>query len=232
MFINRKPFIVIVLAILIVLGCLGSAHAGRVFFSQMIVSDCKEFGTCDWKLSCALNNENEAVFFEMVEADSGESIPINRDLEFSSYPVTVHCTVHEHDGGIGAGWEFVGSGMVRIDSAGQYLIKLNNNEGDVTVEFVVDNTGSSSSPLVVADMEYEIDRPGSDYRNFDLEQADPAICQKACSKEAKCKAWTYVKPGIQGPKARCWLKHSVPKATPSQFCISGVKKSLNLNFKR
>lgn len=72
-------------------------------------------------------------------------------------------------------------------------------------------------------MEYNTDRMGSDYRNFDLTRANPALCQTRCSREARCKAWTYVKPGIQGPKARCWLKTSVPVAKPNACCVSGLK---------
>jgi hypothetical protein len=38
-----------------------------------------------------------------------------------------------------------------------------------------------------------------------------------------CRAWTFVKPGVQGPQARCWLKHQAPEARPHPCCISGVK---------
>lgn len=71
--------------------------------------------------------------------------------------------------------------------------------------------------------EQNTDRPGMDYKSFDLPEARPGMCWKACANEGKCKAWTYVKPGVQGPKARCWLKHGVPKARPADCCVSGVK---------
>ncbi|WP_164712231.1 PAN domain-containing protein [Methylobacterium currus] len=72
-------------------------------------------------------------------------------------------------------------------------------------------------------MEYSLDRPGLDYRSFDLAQADANLCSNACNGEAQCKAWTYVRPGVQGPKARCWLKNKVPAAMASSCCTSGVK---------
>ncbi len=72
-------------------------------------------------------------------------------------------------------------------------------------------------------IEYDTDRVGSDYRNFDLTRADPALCQTSCSGKVQCKAWTYVKPGIQGLKARCWLKTSVPTAKHNACCVSGLK---------
>jgi hypothetical protein len=81
-------------------------------------------------------------------------------------------------------------------------------------------------PTVSRGMEYNVDRMGQDYQNFDLPKADPRICQERCAADPKCKAWTYVKPNtVQGPRPRCWLKHSVPPARQSDCCVSGVKRS-------
>jgi hypothetical protein len=72
-------------------------------------------------------------------------------------------------------------------------------------------------------IEHNTDRPGSGLRDFDLPDAYPELCLAECASDNRCRAWTYVKPGIQGRKARCWLKHSVPRATESPNCVSGVK---------
>jgi len=72
-------------------------------------------------------------------------------------------------------------------------------------------------------MEVNTDRPGLDYRSFDLPAADPNLCRNACAGEANCKAFTYVRLGVQGPNARCWLKSSVPNPVSSNCCVSGVK---------
>jgi hypothetical protein len=32
-----------------------------------------------------------------------------------------------------------------------------------------------------------------------------------------------VRPGVQGPHARCALKNAVPPARPADCCLSGVK---------
>lgn len=66
------------------------------------------------------------------------------------------------------------------------------------------------------------DRGGSDYRSFDLSYDSPELCQRTCRSEQRCKAWTYVRPGVQGPRARCWLKHSVPAPRANNCCVSGV----------
>jgi TolB-like protein len=75
---------------------------------------------------------------------------------------------------------------------------------------------------VAGQMEYGVDRFGLDYRGFELSAADPKICQSSCSVDPRCKAWTYVKPGIQGILARCWLKDKVPQPRANDCCISGT----------
>lgn len=71
-------------------------------------------------------------------------------------------------------------------------------------------------------VEEGVDRSGSDYRNFFLPSPDPALCQKACLNDARCRAWTFVKPGVQGPSAACWLKSDVPVAAKRPCCVSGL----------
>jgi beta-lactam-binding protein with PASTA domain len=73
-------------------------------------------------------------------------------------------------------------------------------------------------------MEIDTDRMGSDYVVFDLASPDPAPCQSRCAGDPQCRAWTYVKPGVQGAQARCYLKNPVPTASHNTCCISGVKE--------
>jgi hypothetical protein len=73
-----------------------------------------------------------------------------------------------------------------------------------------------------AGMQIDVNLPGSDYRNFDLAVADPSQCRNACAAEGQCRAFTYVKPGVQGPNARCWLKSAAPAAQSNNCCISGL----------
>ncbi len=75
----------------------------------------------------------------------------------------------------------------------------------------------------IGPMEMDTDRMGADIRGFDLATADPAACQAECVATKECTAWTYVKPDTkQGPRPRCWLKHSSPGKNPDPSCISGV----------
>lgn len=74
-------------------------------------------------------------------------------------------------------------------------------------------------------VETGVDRPGQDYKNFDLGASiagfDP--CKSACESDANCKAWTFVKSGVQSSQTRCWLKSGVPPPRPNGCCVSGVK---------
>ena len=71
--------------------------------------------------------------------------------------------------------------------------------------------------------EFNVDRPGGDFTSFNQRSTDPRECEAACSGAAACRAWTYVRPGVQGPTARCWLKSVVPAPRVSACCTSGVK---------
>jgi 1-phosphatidylinositol phosphodiesterase len=71
--------------------------------------------------------------------------------------------------------------------------------------------------------EPQTDRPGADYRSFDLRESRPELCRDACWSERECRAFTYVRPGVQGRHARCGLKNAVPPARPNDCCLSGVK---------
>lgn len=66
------------------------------------------------------------------------------------------------------------------------------------------------------------DRPGLDYKTIELSAPNPDLCESACKKEGKCRAWTYSWPGSKGPKAMCGLKSGVPAKRSDTCCISGV----------
>ncbi len=70
-----------------------------------------------------------------------------------------------------------------------------------------------------------INRPGGDYKNFEMEPsiAGYAPCESACTNATACKAWTFVQSGVQGPKAHCWLKNTIPPAVRDGCCVSGVR---------
>jgi len=97
----------------------------------------------------------------------------------------------------------------------------NNNQicGGEWANSIYSTTKSNTNNI-----EFNIDRPGSDYKSFDLKINNFLLCKDACENDKKCKAWTYVKPGIQGPNAKCWLKNSIPTPYHNPNTISGIQK--------
>ena len=73
-------------------------------------------------------------------------------------------------------------------------------------------------------VEYSIDRTGGDYRSVEMPAPDPAgePCRAACTGDAKCRAWTYVRPGYGSAAARCFLKDKITRPRKKPCCISGV----------
>ena len=49
--------------------------------------------------------------------------------------------------------------------------------------------------------EYGTDRPGSDRYSFDMARPEPKDCENVCLLDQSCRAWTFVRPGFQGPRA-------------------------------
>jgi PAN domain len=82
---------------------------------------------------------------------------------------------------------------------------------------------SGPAAAVAVGLEPNIDRPGADYRDFSLSTARADACRAACLTDDGCAAFTYVRPGVQGPFARCWLKDTVVPAVANGCCTSGVK---------
>jgi hypothetical protein len=70
--------------------------------------------------------------------------------------------------------------------------------------------------------EQNINRPGGDYDNAPSRGA--ADCSFTCQQANNCRAWSYVRAGVQGTSGRCWLKNSVPQARRDTCCTSGVRK--------
>jgi PAN domain len=72
-------------------------------------------------------------------------------------------------------------------------------------------------------IEFSIDRAGGDMRNFEVTpDTSGQACADACKADAKCRAWSYERPGYFGSAARCFLKDKVTAPRRRPCCISGV----------
>jgi hypothetical protein len=75
----------------------------------------------------------------------------------------------------------------------------------------------------MSEREHDKDRYGGDYSNFDVSTDHMEDCERACKDDPKCAAWTYVKPGVQRPRAVCYLKNVIPANSDNVCCVSGTK---------
>ncbi len=79
-------------------------------------------------------------------------------------------------------------------------------------------------PADISNAQAGVDLFGGEYRNFGGPQATPEACQRACKTEGQCLAWTYVRPTVVGPDARCFLKDKPSTLVHSTCCISAVER--------
>ena len=71
-------------------------------------------------------------------------------------------------------------------------------------------------------MEQNTARHGGDYKVVSLDKRGPESCLRMCEADTQCQAWSFVKPGVEGPDAKCRLKVTVPFRSESPCCVSGV----------
>lgn len=81
---------------------------------------------------------------------------------------------------------------------------------------------STTIPRYAVTAEFGRDRAGSDYTSY-FTSPSASICQQYCIDDNRCSAYTYVRPGVQGASAVCYLKSVAPPITPNSCCVSGVK---------
>lgn len=119
--------------------------------------------------------------------------------------------------------EYAVAGGRRSDFEGGYIFwDAKTGRAQTFHYYDLEKGGGKSSGFTV---ENSINRPGGDYRSFELDEANPELCRAACANDPQCKAYTYVKPDYQGPKAKCWLKNSVLNSSANDCCITGVRKN-------
>jgi hypothetical protein len=125
-----------VLAVAALWGSAQTAQADAIVVTTMDINDCKEVGICDWRLHCMIEG-NQWAFIKNSEANTNESIDVFKQVTLTKgYPTFVSCHVWEHDGGIGASWENVGTVSTTFTGPLSEPVTLNveNDEGDVSIQ--------------------------------------------------------------------------------------------------
>ncbi|WP_332944066.1 MULTISPECIES: protein kinase domain-containing protein [unclassified Microcoleus] len=72
-------------------------------------------------------------------------------------------------------------------------------------------------------LEVDTDRIGFDYNNMYVSKPDPDLCKQICAVDDQCQAFTYVRPGLEGDRARCYFKNGVPSPSLREGRSSSVK---------
>ena len=62
------------------------------------------------------------------------------------------------------------------------------------------------------------DLMGSDIAGSNV--SNPDQCAAACAGNPACLAWTFVRAGLKGPSARCFLKNPVPAPSFNAVCLT------------
>jgi hypothetical protein len=76
----------------------------------------------------------------------------------------------------------------------------------------------SSSGVARHESEERVDRPGFDYRSFDIGGSASSECAASCVGDPQCVAYTYAH------NRACHLKNRIPAAVINNCCTSGVVK--------
>jgi len=95
---------------------------------------------------------------------------------------------------------------------------------------VVSPDGTTSGAVTVGavaapqpTIEFDTDRPGNDYVSRPLGDGDDQrACEALCRADGNCRAFTFVKGGVQGPHPVCYLKNAIPPAKHDACCVTGV----------
>jgi len=130
---------------------------------------------------------------------------------------------------------------VTLDAGSVVIFKLNPTGNPLNAYKYNLNVTLNNAPLPATTLEPNVDRPGSDYRNFPLGSIASTrrsgsgviattlrpvnarrVCRRACADDAQCQSWTFVK-GDAPKQPHCWLKNSVPAPVSTNCCDSGVK---------
>lgn len=114
--------------------------------------------------------------------------------------------------------------IIRADIDG-YVDETNENNNAADHMITIVSPPPTVHKTMTMTMEHDTNYFGMDYNDGRLPRANcgPECCRDACRKDPKCKAYTWVKPGVQGPTARCWLKRGVPARSTDHNTISGRK---------
>ena len=133
---------------------------------------------------------------------------------------TIDGSIHGDDFEVTAYWSAQSIGVYKGKLGPQGRIQgdtFDRQHPESTAKWYSNRTAKCLTSLPI---EHDTDRPGSDIQYVLMGPGDVYACQAICQNDARCRAWTYVKPN---PQATCWIKHSIPAPIKNSCCLSGIK---------
>jgi len=109
-----------------------------------------------------------------------------------------------------------------------YLGPLTTRDDIATAQSLTPNTLLASTPLISVPTRVTWQRgvnlPGMDIPGSGRDTLNDGgnTCAQMCMANGSCDAFSWVKPGVQGPAAKCWLKKGVPAGNPDPNVNSGT----------
>jgi PAN domain len=118
------------------------------------------------------------------------------------------------------GW---GTSIIRVQGDGNFVVYWGSWAIWASNSQTNNNLGTTNCPRTgITTTEQNTNRFGGDYTGFPISQPRPLWCAYYCAEDYRCKAYTYVPPGVQGPSAMCWLKSTVPGTSYAPGLVSGT----------
>jgi hypothetical protein len=74
-------------------------------------------------------------------------------------------------------------------------------------------------PFTMSGVEFNIDRPGCDFKNFTTADFDAKVCSNACGADSSCQAWNLDR---RSGTPTCFLKNCVPDPTSTASAIGNI----------
>lgn len=129
------------------LGGAATLHAqGRVTVTQMYITNCEEWGQCEFRLTCQSGGE-PVVMIPGAIATNPQTLKVNKSIDVAAFPATVSCTLYEDDGWFGTSWDEAATASLALSGGGDYELKLDNPEqATVILSLLVDSIQSALAP--------------------------------------------------------------------------------------
>lgn len=137
-----------------------------------------------------------------------------------------------------AAWQALGTGkLARAEAHANWVYQTDGRQVASATELVAEadrllGTASTTARLApdaraalnlsIFPIEENVDYQGQDIAGSDLDSPDPHLCAVICTTNSRCVGFTFVDAGVQGARAKCYLKSAMAASGSSNsHTVSG-----------